>query len=199
MGGFPMTALQVREPDSYGPAMMALPNDRQRAFVIALVTGQPGHGCLARAYLAAGYEPANRDNAGKAAHKLSRDERVLAAIAEESKKIFRAHHPEVALALLNLIRNPDHKDHARAIGMVLDRVDPATTTHAMTVTHKVVDPDQEALQELRAARHIGATREKLIELFGSNGLERLEALEAAENAQRAAAAKLIEGTVQDVK
>jgi hypothetical protein len=69
----------------------------------------------------------------------------------------------------------------------------------MTVTHKVVDPDQEALQELRAARHIGATREKLIELFGSNGLERLEALEAAENAQRAAAAKLIEGTVQDVK
>lgn len=193
-----MTALQFREPESFGPAMSAL-NERQRSFVIALVTGEPGHGSLTRAYIAAGYECSDRSLAGKAAHRLSRDDRVIAAIAEESKKIVRVHHPEASLALLNLIRNPDHKDHARAIGMVLDRVDPMTTNHSMTVTHKVVDPDQEALQELRAARHLGATREKLLELFGANGLERLEALEAAENAQRAASAKLIEGTAQEVK
>jgi hypothetical protein len=191
--------LQVRQPESFGPAMSQL-NERQRAFVIALVTGQPGHGCLTRAYLAAGYQPGgDRVLAGKAAYKLSRDERVLAAISEEARKIVRVHHPEASLALLNLIRNPDHKDHARALGMVLDRVDPVNTHHSMTVVHKVVDPDQEALEELRAARHIGASREKLIELFGFNGLERLEALEAVEKAQRAASAKLIEGKAEEVR
>jgi hypothetical protein len=136
--------------------------------------------------------------AGKAAYKLSRDERVLAAISEEAKKIVRVHHPEASQALLALIRNPDHKDHVRALGMVLDRVDPVNTHHSMTVVHKTVDPDQEALEELRAARHIGASREKLIELFGFNGLERLEALEAVEKAQRAASAKLIEGKAEEV-
>jgi phage terminase small subunit len=194
-----MTTELTRPSHSYGPAMMALSNDRQRNFVVALVTGEPGHGCLTRAYLAAGYEPTNRKNAGKAAHELSRDERIIAAIAEESRKTVRVHHPEAAMALLNLIRNPEHKDHARAVAMVLDRVDPVNSHHSVTVTHKVVDPDQEGLLELKAARHIGATREKLIELFGPNGLERLERLERAENAQRAASAKLIEGTAEEVK
>jgi hypothetical protein len=108
------------------------------------------------------------------------------------------HHPEASLALLNLIRNPDHKDHARAIGMLLDRTEPVQTSHLMTITHKVIDPDKEALEELRAARHLGASREKLIELFGANGLDRLEGLEAIENAQRMASAKLIEGKAEEV-
>jgi phage terminase small subunit len=191
-----MTAIVERT--DYGPAMSQL-NERQRAFVIALVTGPPGRGCLTQAYLAAGYQQGgDRVLAGKAAYKLSRDERVLAAIAEESRKIIRVHHPEAALALLNAIRNPEHKDHMRAVGMALDRVDPVNTHHSMTVVHKTVDPDQESLAELRAARHLGASREKLIELFGFNGLERLEALEAVENAQRAASAKLIEGEAEEV-
>jgi hypothetical protein len=37
--------------------------------------------------------------------------------------------PEVANALLNLIRDLAHKDHGRAIQMMLDRTDP-TETHA---------------------------------------------------------------------
>jgi phage terminase small subunit len=128
----------TRESRNYGPAMMALSNDRQRNFVIALVTGEPAHGCLTRAYLAAGYEPSNRKNAGKAAHELSRDERVIAAIAEEARKTVRVHHPEAALALLNLIRNPEHKDHARAVAMVLDRVDPVNSHQSVTVSLRAV-------------------------------------------------------------
>ena len=53
----------------------------------------------------------------------------------------------------------------------------------------------QALEELRALRQIGATREKLLELFGGNGLARLERLEAADLARRAAEAKMIEGEV----
>jgi phage terminase small subunit len=130
-----MNAIVDRPDWDYGPAMMRL-NERQRNFVVALLTGKPGHGCFTRAYIAAGYQTASRSLAGKAAYNLSRDEKVLAAISEESKKLIRVHYPEASLALLSVIRNPDHRDHVRAIGMVLDRVDPINTHHSMTVVHK---------------------------------------------------------------
>jgi len=45
-------------------------------------------------------------------------------------------------------------------------------------------PDQEALEELRALRQLGTPREKLLTLFGHNGLDRIEALEAADTSRR---------------
>ena len=51
------------------------------------------------------------------------------------------------------------------------------TKHDVNVTHRVIDPDAEALEELRALRSVGTSREKLVELFGQNGL-------AASNAWR---------------
>ena len=123
---------------------------------------------------------------------MSRDERTIAAIAEESKKILRVAYPEGANALINLIRDPTHKDHARALGMLMDRVFPVETRHNIEVVHKTVDPDVEAIEELRALRQLGTSREKLIELFGVAGLPRVEALEAADAAQRAGRAKVID-------
>jgi hypothetical protein len=183
-------------PGELGPAMSKL-NERQRNFVRAYVES-PGHGALTRAYIAAGYTCNDRITAGKAAHLLSRDEKVIAAIAEESRKIIRVHHPEAARALIGVIRDPTHKDHGRALGMILDRVDPIESKHHIDVVHRTIDPDKEALAELHAARHLGASREKLLELFGYNGLERLEGLERVEKAQRAESANLIEGTVEEV-
>ena len=92
-----------------------------------------------------------------------------------------------------MIRDPKHKDHARAVAMLLDRVDPITSHQHVEVVHKHLDLDTEGIEELRALRQLGTTREKLIELFGGNGLARLEALEAADAAQRAQNAKVIEG------
>ncbi len=128
----------------------------------------------------------------KDAHTLSRDERIIAAIAEEAKKVTRLGHPEIIAAAFNLIRDPNHRDHGRAVFGLLDRLDPVISKHSIDVTHRTVDPDREALEELRAARKLGATREKLLELYGPNGLDRLEALEAIDNARRADAAKIIE-------
>jgi hypothetical protein len=51
------------------------------------------------------------------------------------------------------------------------------------------------LEELRALRQLGTAREKLVELFGGNGLARLEALEAADIERRASKAKVVEGEV----
>jgi hypothetical protein len=78
---------------------------------------------------------------------------------------------------------------------LIDRVDPIVTRHELGITHRIVDPDQEALEELKAARQLGATRETLLQLFGPNGLDRLEALEAAEHLKRSATAKVIKADV----
>jgi hypothetical protein len=179
-----------------GPAMRALPNDRWRAFVMAYVTGKPGLGAITRAAKLAGFggKGGTSEHLRKQAWALSRDDRMIAAIAEEAKKVIRLGAPEAAAALLNLVRTPDHRDHARGVAMLLDRVDPTVSMHDVQVLHKVVDADEEALEELRAVRQLGATREKLLSLFGYNGLERLEALEA----RRAAAARVIDGEVTEV-
>jgi hypothetical protein len=94
-----------------------------------------------------------------------------------------------------LVRNPEHKDHARGIQMVLARTDPEITRHDMNIVHRVVNEDDESLEELRALRQLGTAREKLLELFGGNGLARLEQLEAADNERSASRAKVIEGEV----
>jgi hypothetical protein len=79
------------------------------------------------------------------------------------------------------------------VAMVLDRADPIESRQFVEVTHKHVDSDGEALEELRALRTLGTARDKLIELFGSNGLDRIERLEAADTARRANEAKVING------
>jgi phage terminase small subunit len=61
------------------------------------------------------------------ASRLSHDERVLAAIAEEDQKYIRSSAPRAIGALSRLIENPSHKDHARGIAMVLDRTMPLET------------------------------------------------------------------------
>jgi len=65
--------------------------------------------------------------------------------------------------------------------------------HSVDVVHKIIDPDQEALEELRALRALNTPRDKLLEIYGHNGLDGIEALEAAENSRRTMAAKLIDG------
>lgn len=164
----------------FGPCMQSLPNDKWRAFAYAYVTGAPGRGALVDALreagIAADSPPANQ---GKIAWKLANDERMIAAIGELSRKILRVGAPEAANALLAVIRNADHKDHVRALGMVLDRADPIETRARVDVTVKVEDEDERALEELKAARALGATRLKLQELFGGNYLDRLEAMESS--------------------
>jgi hypothetical protein len=195
------TALAPAKPDwgQLGPAVRALPNDQWRAFCYALVTGPGGHGKYAAAARAAGFGKDSKPSTlGKQAWQLAHDDRMIAAIAEMSRKYLRGAHPEAVTALHNMVRDPSHRDHGRAVLAVLDRVDPVVGRQQIEVTHKILDPDQEALEELGALRQIGATREKLLELFGGNGLARLERLEAADHARRSAEARIIEGDVIEV-
>ncbi len=197
-----MTTPARRDADwgELGPAMKALPNDRWRAFVefYVLETFRNGaknnYGAQARAARAAGFgSPKSKPKAlAHMAWARMRDDRMIAAIAEESRKLLRSGAPEAVKAVHAGIRNPDHKDHARFVAMVLDRADPVESKQLIEVTHKHLDPDQEALEELRALRSLGTAREKLIDLFGTNGLDRLERLEAADTTRRASNAKVID-------
>jgi hypothetical protein len=195
--------MTARAPDygQLGPAMKALPNDRWRAFVefYLLETYRNSHknnyGPQAAAARKAGFGGPKTPpkTLAQIGWKMMRDTRMIAAVAEESRKLLRAGAPEAVKAVHNGVRNPDHKDHARFVAMVLDRADPLESKQLIEVTHKVLDPDQEALEELKALRQLGTSREKLLELFGSNGLDRIERLEAADKLRRAQEAKVIEG------
>jgi len=58
----------------------------------------------------------------------------------------------------------------------------------MSVTHRVtLSADEEMLEELKALRNLGTSREKMLEIFGGNMLPRLEQLEA----RKALSAKVI--------
>jgi hypothetical protein len=179
------------------PEMKALPNDKWRAFVVHYLSGPVGHGSRARAAELAGLCK-NPKWAARDAYRVYHDPRVIAAIAIESRKFVRAHAPDAAKALMAMIHNSEHKDHARAVSMLLDRVDPTVHVHDMKVTHKIVDPDVEALEELRALRALNTPRENLLQLYGVNGLDRIERLESADKVRRADAAKVIEGEYKEV-
>ena len=192
-----MTATE--QPENWGelgPAMRVL-NERQRLFIRALLAEKPGYGAATNAFRKAGYGKTSKAaTQSKEAHKMLRDDRIIAALAEEAKKVIRGiGHAEAVSALLNMVRSPEHRDHARAVDMIMRRVDPEVNKYTVDVTHRVDDPDREALEEIRALRKLGTARDKLLELYGPNGLDRLEALEAADTAHRAAQAKIVEGRV----
>ena len=97
------------EPENWGelgPAMRVL-NERQRLFVRALLLEKPGYGSATRAYRKAGYGKTSKAaTQSKEAHKMLRDDRIIAAIAEEFKKVIRGiGHAEAVSALLNMIRD----------------------------------------------------------------------------------------------
>src|SRR5438270_94546 len=112
-----MTHLPAERKETWGelgPAMKALPNDRWRAFVEFYILEKPGHGAQVAAARRAGFGAPKTTplNMARIASRLMRDERTVAAIAEEARKIVRGGAAEAGKALLGLIRNPEHRDHA---------------------------------------------------------------------------------------
>lgn len=125
---------------TWGSAMLALPSDRHRAFVLALYQVPPGYGAHVKAAKLAGFgtSTSSAKSWSVIATRLAHDEKILEALHEEDQKRIRASAPRAIRALQNLIEDPDHKDHARGIGMVLDRVHPTETIHHVKVERRTV-------------------------------------------------------------
>jgi hypothetical protein len=184
----------------WGPAMKSLPSDRHRAFVLSLYQIKPGYGAHVKAAKLAGFgsSTSSAHSFSTIAARLAHDERILAALFEEDQKRIRASAPRAIRALRHLIEDPEHKDHARGIGMVLDRVHPAETRHTVDVVHRV-DHDAEAIAQLRMLKQLDVPRAKLEEVFGFTGLSRYEHLLDIEDAKRRPGPKLIEGMAVEIK
>lgn len=128
----------LASPDArLGPAMQALPSDRHRAFVLALFQVRPGHGSRVRAVKMAGFGTTATTPHGWAslASIYANDDRVQRAIEEEGARRIVGTSPLAIRMLERLVEDPTHKDHARGLAMVIDRVHPVETTHRIDVDH----------------------------------------------------------------
>jgi hypothetical protein len=194
-----LPARRKQEWGELGPAMRALPNEGWRRMAYHYATNPGGYGSLTAALRAAGLAArSTKANQGRRAWQIGHDDKFIAAVAEIAKKIIRTGGPEAANALMDMIRDKEHSFHGRAVLALLDRVDPVESRshHTVDVVHKI-DPDQEALEEIRALRQLGTPRPKLLEIYGPNGLDRIEALEAAE-LRRSDKAKVIDAEYVEV-
>jgi phage terminase small subunit len=143
-----------------GPAMRALANDKQRGFVRALFDAPRKDGRIIFAARAAGYGTPESSNKSLSVigSRLNMSGPIQAAIAEESQRRLRSLSPTAITALENLLADPTHRDHARGIGMVLDRADPLSTTHTVKVEHKAPHELVAATKEVIARIHELAQR-----------------------------------------
>jgi phage terminase small subunit len=131
-------AIMEQEDIEYGPKMRALKTERQRRFVIALFDAPRKEGRIIFAARVAGYgtETSTNKSLGVIGSRLNVSDSIQAAIAEESHRQLRSLSPSAIQALENLLADPSHRDHARGIGMILDRSDQVQTTHNVVVEHK---------------------------------------------------------------
>lgn len=175
---------QITTTQGMGPAMAALGSDRQRAFVEALAELPPGKGLATRAARMAGYA-GEADVLKVTASRLMRDPKIQDAIVEETKRRLRTLGPAAVSAIEGVLANSLHRDHYRAAVEVYDRIDPKVTKVEGSIhhTHEIVNHDKEAVEQLQTLQSLKVPEEKLVELFGLNGLERYRRLLATKDAQ----------------
>lgn len=120
----------------WGPAMRALPTDRQRLFVCAML--EIGGRSFTEAAKLAGYEVgSNPQTIRVTGSRLAHDPDVLAAMDEESAKRLRSNRVLAVSTLEMIIKNgAKDSDRLKAIEMLLNR----TGLHAMS-EHKVTTSD----------------------------------------------------------
>lgn len=153
-------------PRDLGPAMLAC-TERQRRFVICMLEmPNVDHTKAARA---AGF--ADKDDSGirATAWRLAHSERVQAAIQEEARKRINSMAIVAASRLGEMLENPGHKDHYKAVTAVLNRTGLHEKTESVsTVRHEVADEAAiEKIERLARALNLDASA-----LLGRAGVKR---------------------------
>lgn len=156
-----------------GPKMLAC-SEQERAFVIAYVAD--GEQDATQAARVAGYVDNNNGAIRVTAHRLVHRDRVLEAIEEVGRKVFRGQLGIAVHANRKLLENDKHPDHHKAVQATLSRLGLAEKVGvdvniggSVTVNHT-----DAALNDLRVLKTLGVARAKLEEIFGFSGLDRYE-------------------------
>jgi phage terminase small subunit len=158
--------MQVPADYKLGRAMLAL-NDRQRAFVVALL--ETGGANYTKAAMMAGYGTPSSSSASMnvIASRLAHDDRIQAAMLEEAQKRLGANTILCTSTLVNIINGElpgcTVKDRTKAIEILLNRTGlHALSEHKVKVEHSTVD-DEEALRKIAfLAKRVGIDPSKLL-------------------------------------
>lgn len=150
---------------NWGPKMAALPNDRWRRFVIALLDGTTSDGHGSKGHTAALKRAGWRgtpESLRVTAYRLSHDVRVQEAIQEEARKRLSFGLPMALNAIEEIVADPQHKDRLAAAKAVMDRAglnEVAESHH----TVEFIANDPAVLERVRQlAARTGVPVEKLI-------------------------------------
>jgi hypothetical protein len=140
-----------------GPAMSAL-NERQKLFTRALFEAPRKHGAAVFAARAAGYgtPTSSVQSFASIASRLCSDPKIQDAIQEESRKYVTTLGPMAVRALKNLLGTPGHRDHGRAVGILMERIAPVESTHNVRVTHDATPSFKETAQVLERIAELAA-------------------------------------------
>ena len=152
-----MNAL-AREPIAdLGPAMRVL-TEKQRRYVLALFEAPRTYGSGVFAVKMAGYgkPTSSRQSLAQLAYQLNTDPKIQAAIAEVSQQHLTVLGAPAVRALRRLLDNPAHRDHGRALGIVMDRVAPSQSTHTVKVEGEVKLSAQETAHVLERIEELAA-------------------------------------------
>lgn len=143
-----------------GPAMRALPNDRWRAFVLAMheIDPRTGQGSgYTEACIKAGFQVTNTNSAQVQGHRLAHDERIIAAFVEEGQRRLGTMLPLSLTRLHEILADPtaERKDILKAIGMVFNRTGlPEQSEHKVVVAREYSD-DEKIERIVRLAKALG--------------------------------------------
>jgi len=167
---------------------------RRRVFAWCYVFGGANGAAAARA---AGYSD-HLEACKVRAHGLLQRDDVQEAIKALCSRYLFSLAPKAILRLEELLDNPKHPKHDKAIEMALSRsghgersaVD-VNVSGTVTVNHT-----DQALNDLRMLMDAGVPREKLVETFGFSGLERYERMLAETDAK---APKVIEHRADEAR
>lgn len=154
---------ELEKPDDLselGPAMAALPTDRQRRFVWEYTSngGRP-----IPAFLDAGYRSSNTKAQGVAIHQLLHQPKIVAALQEMAIAMFSKMTVPAIAAMQEILGDPYHKERTKVAMTILDRSAGfgTKTEHNVKVEH-VVD-DKEMLVKAKAlALEMGVDPVKLL-------------------------------------
>lgn len=145
-----------------GPAMRKL-NDRQRAFVVAMLD----FGGLdnTKAAEAAGYEGEDRNSLRRTAYRLAHDPDIQEAIREEGQARLNSSGIMAVNTLLEIANAVDteKKDKLKAIEMIMNRIGmSAKTEHNVNVTRKDLTSDEMIKRIGMLAGKLGVDAHKLL-------------------------------------
>ena len=140
--------IDLQAEGTYGPAMRALPTDRQRRFVIALLElGSMNH---KRAVAMAGYN-GDDNTLAVTAHRLFHDDQVQAAVHEEATRRLSSAKIMAVSKLLEIADTaPEPKDRLKAVGMILNRVGMHEKTEHHVTTQDLSRTDEAMIERIKS-------------------------------------------------